>query len=116
AELLDHAEEVVPAARVEPHRVVAKLMEDLLHLEGREDRLHEDGRLERAVGRAEALLAEGEDLVPEARLQVALHLGEVEGRRLPLGEQPARVVEGEEAEVDEAAARSEEHTSELQSR
>jgi hypothetical protein len=33
AELLDEAEEVVPAAAVEPRAVLAQLEQDLLHLE-----------------------------------------------------------------------------------
>ena len=47
AELLDHAEHVVPAARVQPGRVLAQLVEDLLHLERRQDRLDQDGRADR---------------------------------------------------------------------
>ncbi len=49
AELLDHAEEVVPAARVEPGRVRPELVEDLVHLERGEDRLDQHGRADRAA-------------------------------------------------------------------
>ena len=38
-ELLDDREDVVPAARVEPGGVVAELVQDLVHLEGGQDRL-----------------------------------------------------------------------------
>ena len=48
-ELLDDAEDVVPAAGVEAGRVVAQLVEDLVHLERGEDRLDQDGRPDRAV-------------------------------------------------------------------
>ena len=50
AERLDDAEEVVPAAGVEPGDVVAQLVEDLVHLERGEDRLDEDGRPDGARG------------------------------------------------------------------
>ena len=33
-ELLDNAEDVIPAARVEARRVVAQLVQDLVHFEG----------------------------------------------------------------------------------
>src|SRR5919106_819836 len=46
-ELLDDREDVVPAAGVEPRGVLAELVQDLVHLEGREDRLDQDGRLYR---------------------------------------------------------------------
>ena len=48
AELLDAAEEVVPAAGVETRGVLAQLVEDLVHLERGEDRLDQDGRPDRA--------------------------------------------------------------------
>jgi hypothetical protein len=49
--------------------VVAQLEEDLLHLEGGEDRLDEDGGLDRARREVELALREVEDVVPEARLE-----------------------------------------------
>ena len=54
AELLDHAEDVVPAAGVQRAAVVAELVEDLLHLERGEDRLdqHRARGSSRAEGRA----------------------------------------------------------------
>ena len=65
AELADDAEDVVPAAGVEPGRVVAQLPEDLLHLEGGEDVLDQHGGADRAARDAERLLGVGEDLVPQ---------------------------------------------------
>src|SRR4029078_11500983 len=44
-----------------------------------------------------------EDLVPEARLEMAFELGEVEVRPAARVEEPLRVVEEVEAEVEEAA-------------
>ena len=49
AEALDHREQVVPAAGVQPGGVVAQLVEDLLHLERGRDRLDQDGGPDRAA-------------------------------------------------------------------
>ena len=53
AELLDEAEDVVPAAAVEPGDVVAQLVEDLVHLEGGQDRLDQHRGLDRAARQAQ---------------------------------------------------------------
>src|SRR5207245_3816497 len=49
------------------------------------------------------VLREIEDVVPEARLEMALQLGEIEVGPTPFGQQPLRVVEEIEAEIEEAA-------------
>ena len=103
SELLDDREDVVPAARVEPGRVVAELVQDLLHLERREDRLDEDGRLDRPARDPEVVLGEAEDVVPESRLEVALELREVEVRPGSALEQPLGVPREVDAEVEEPA-------------
>src|SRR5438132_2483786 len=63
--------------------MVAKLVEDLVHLEGGEDRLDQHRRLEPAVLETEPALGEAEDVVPEPRLEVRLQLGEVEVAAVP---------------------------------
>ena len=103
AELLDDAEDVVPAARVQARGVVAELVEDLLHLEGGQDRLDENGRLDRAARDAELFLGCLEDAVPEPRLEMALELREVEVGPAARVEQALRVVEEVKAEVEQAA-------------
>jgi hypothetical protein len=102
-ELLDHREDVVPAAGVQAGGVLAQLVEDLLHLEGRHDRLDQAGGADGAARDAERLLAGDEDVVPQPRLEVALHLGQVEVR-------PEALVDGDlaagrqvHAEVEQAA-------------
>ena len=73
--------------------MLAQLVEDLVHLERGEERLDEHGGLDRAVRQAERVLREGEDVVPEPRLEVALQLGQVEVRaRCPRVEQLARAL------------------------
>ena len=101
AELLDDGEDVVPATRVEPGRVLAELVEDLLHLEGGEDRLDEDGRLDRAARNSDPILCEAEDVVPQPRLEVALELREVEVRPRSALEQTLGVPGEIDAEVEE---------------
>ena len=80
-EALDDAEQVVPAAGVEPRGVVAQLVQDLVHLERGEDRLDQDGRTDRPQLDPERQLGLGEDVVPEPGFEVALDLRKVEVRR-----------------------------------
>jgi hypothetical protein len=68
AERLDVAEDVVPAAAVEPHRVVAQLVQDLVHLERRRQRLDQHGRPDAATLDARRLLRPLEHAVPYPRL------------------------------------------------
>ena len=103
AELLDDAEDVVPAARVQTGGVLAELVEDLLHLEGGQDRLDENGRLDRAARDAELFLGCLEDAVPEPRFEMALELRKIEVRPAARVEQALRVVEEVQAEVEQAA-------------
>ena len=58
--------------------MLAQLVEDLVHLERGEDRLDQDGRLDRPLRHAEPLLRPDEDVVPEPRLEVRLELRQVE--------------------------------------
>ncbi len=101
-ELLDPAEQVVPAAGVQARGVLAQLVQDLVHLEGGEDRLDQDGRPDRAARDAERGLAVDEDLVPEPRLVVRLELGQVEVRPAPLPQRLGAVVEQVQPEVEQA--------------
>ena len=64
AEPLDEREDIVPAAAVEADDMVAQLVEDLVHLERRRQRLDQHRRLERPMRDAEFVLRVGEHLVP----------------------------------------------------
>jgi hypothetical protein len=103
AEALDRREDVVPAPCVQARRVLAQLVEDLVHLEGGRERLDEDGRLDRAALQPEVVLGAVEDVVPQARLAVGLQLRQVEVRPGAAVEQLTGVVEDVEAEVHEPA-------------
>src|SRR3546814_6809884 len=65
AELLDEAEDVIPAAAVQPGRMIAQFVQDLVHLESGEDRLDQHRRLDGAALDAELVLGMVEDIVPE---------------------------------------------------
>mmetsp|Transcript_33577 Transcript_33577/g.54619 ORF Transcript_33577/g.54619 Transcript_33577/m.54619 type:complete len:340 (-) Transcript_33577:492-1511(-) len=102
-ELLDVAEDVVPAAAVHAQRVRAQLVQDLVHLEGRRDRLQQHRGAHRARGHAQVALGSQEDVVPEPGLQVALQLGQVEVGARAARQQPERVVVQVQPKVEERA-------------
>ena len=101
AELLDHAEDVVPAAGVQRRRVLAERVQDLVHLEGRQDRLDQHRRADRTSRQADHILREREHVVPEGGLCMALELRQVHvGTGSPVDELPG-VQEEPDAEVEE---------------
>ena len=83
--------------------MVAELVQRLLHLERERQDLDENGGLDRPAVELELVLGPGEDLIPKARLAVALELRQVEVKTGPALEQAPRVVEGVEPEVEERA-------------
>src|SRR2546427_873196 len=90
AKLLDDAEHVVPTPRVQPRAVIAKLVERLLHLECERQDLDEHRGLDLPAAEVEILLSPLEDLVPQARLLVTLHLGQIEVGSAPALQQAPR--------------------------
>ncbi len=101
SERLDQAEQVVPAARVEPGAVLTQLVEDLLHLEGGGDRLDQDGGPDGAARYAEQLLGPDEDVVPQSGLVAVLQLGQIEVRAVPGVDLALGAVEEVQTEVDQ---------------
>ena len=101
-ELLDDAEDVIPAAGVEARGVVPQLVQDLVHLECGQDGLDQHGGANRPSRNAQRLLCRNEDVVPETRLEVRLELGKVEVRTGPAVELLASVVEEGQPKVEEA--------------
>ncbi|KAI3485184.1 hypothetical protein L1887_51469 [Cichorium endivia] len=100
---LDEREDVIPSTTVETRRVLAQLVEDLVHLKGGSDGLDEDGAADGATGHLDVVLREVEDVVPQTRLEVALHLGQVEVRAVAGSDELVGVVEEVETKVDERA-------------
>ena len=81
----------------------AQLVKDLLHLESSEDRFDQNGRADRAPRNLQSVLCEVENVVPQARLEVALQLREVEVRTASLVEQAPRVAKEVHPEIEQAA-------------
>ena len=102
-EALDHREDVVPAPGVEAGRVVAQLVQDLVHLERRGHGLDQDRGADRAAVHAEPLLRQLEGRIPQPRLAVTLELGQVQVGPGAALEQARGLVGHEEAEVEQPA-------------
>ena len=83
--------------------MIAQLEEDLVHLEGGGQRLDQHGGADRALGQAEHALGGDEDIAPEPRLEMALHLRQIEIGPEPCGERRLGVVEDIEAEIEQRA-------------
>ncbi len=81
--------------------MIAQLPQNLIHLERSQDVLDQHRGADRAVGQAEPLLGHNEDVVPQAGLQMALQLGQIEIGAGVAGQQVAGVVEEVEAEVEQ---------------
>ena len=103
AQTLDGGEDVVPAAAVEARRVVLELVQELVHLERGEDGLDQARRADGAARQAQLVLRQVERVVPQARLQVRLHLGQVKVRSDADLQRLLRVVEKVQAKVKERA-------------
>ena len=102
-ERLDDAEDVVPAAGVEAGGVLAQLVQDLVHLECGPDRLDQNRGADRAARHADHVLRPQEHVVPQPRLAVALHLGQVEVGPRSAAQRLGAVVEQVQPEVEQRA-------------
>lgn len=103
AELLDGAEDVVPATAVETRAVLTELIDDLVHLEGSKDGLDQDSASDGAARNGDVVLGQVEGVVPQTSLEVALHLGQVKVRSEALLLRLNSVVEEVQAKVEETA-------------
>ncbi|MNM75117.1 hypothetical protein D3C81_868900 [compost metagenome] len=83
--------------------MLAQLIQDLFHLERGEDGLDQHGGLDGALRQADFVLRHHEDVVPQARFQMAFHLGQVEERAGAAGDLLAGIVEQEQREIEDAA-------------
>jgi hypothetical protein len=101
-EILDDAEQVVPASGVQAGSVVPQLVQDLVHLESGRDGLDQHRGADGALAQPQEILGEDKNVVPQAGLEVALHLGQVVVRALPVEHQLLGHVEEVQAEVHQA--------------
>ncbi len=103
AEFLDEAENVIPAPAIQSRRVIAQFVENLVHLERGQDGFDQHGGADRAARDAQFVLGETEHIVPQARLQMALHLGQIEVWPGAFADQSLRVVEEVQPEIEQRA-------------
>ena len=83
--------------------MLLELVEDLVHLERRENGFDEHRRLDRPLRHAQLVLRHHENVVPQPRLEMTLQLGQIEIRTATAGDELLRIVEKEQREVEEAA-------------
>src|SRR5262249_49964402 len=100
AELFDEAENIIPPTTVEPARMFAKLIQNLLRFERAENRLDQHGRAHGPARDAQGVLRENEDVVPQPRLEMALHFRQVEIRSAAACEELFGVMEKVESPVE----------------
>ena len=100
-EFLHKAEHVVPAPAVEPGGVLTQLIQNLLGLDAAENRLDQHRRAHRPARNPQRGLRMDKHVVPQARLQVALHLRQVKIRPAAPRDQLLGVVEKIEPPVEE---------------
>src|SRR4030095_3831160 len=99
-EFLDESEDVIPASAVQTGGVLAKLPKNLVHLEHGQDGFNENGRLDRATLNSQEILGFAEDLVPQARFEMVLQLGEIEVWAASPASELMRIVEEENRKIE----------------
>jgi hypothetical protein len=81
--------------------VVTQFVDDLVHLEGSSDGLNQHRTTDGSPGDANIVLGKVEDVVPQSRLQMGLHLGQIEVRPEPASHQLLGIVEEIETEIEQ---------------
>lgn len=105
-ELLDDAEDIIPAPTVEARAVLTELIDYLVHFEDRQDGLNQYGTTDGTPWKTNNVLSEVENIVPEPCLKVRFHLGEVEVRPVSILNKLLGVVEEIKTEVEQATRNS----------
>ncbi len=103
AQLLDVAEDIVPASAIQTGAVVAQFVQNLFHVKRGKNRLDEHGGLDRAARDAEQFLGHHEHVIPQPRFQVVLELGQIEIAALAVFKPVLRVVEEVQREIKKTA-------------
>src|ERR1700677_2708754 len=82
-ELLDEAENVIPAAAIQTCRVILQLEQNLIHFKRRRQCFDQYRGADSATGNAQRILGEVEYAIPQPRFAMALHLGQIKIRATP---------------------------------
>ena len=80
--------------------MVAQFIENLVHFEGCGDGLNQHGGADGALGNADVILREDEDVIPQASFVVALQLRQVEVWAGAGGDLRLGVMKEEQSEVE----------------
>src|SRR5215475_13020336 len=99
----DAGKDIIPSAAVEPGRMLAQLVKNLIHLECGRNSLDQNRRAHGALRNAKRILRKLESVVPDARFEVALHFRQVKIRAAPACDQFTGVVKKEETKIEERA-------------
>ena len=108
-EFFDAGKNVIPAAAVQPGGMLAQLVKNFVHLERGRNRFDQHRRANRPLRNAELVLREFENVVPDARLEMALHFRQVKIRTASARDQFLRVVKKVETEIEQARRRPARH-------
>src|SRR3984893_1690352 len=79
-EFLDVTENIVPASGIQARGMLPQFIEDFIHLESSQDRLNKNSGLDRSSLQSHHLLRMEKHVVPETRLEVAFHFGQIKIR------------------------------------
>ena len=83
--------------------MIAQFVEDFVHLESGRNRFDQDRRANRSARNADLALCEIEHIVPNPRLQVAFHFGEIKIWTRAALNQLARVMKEIQTEIEQRA-------------
>ena len=102
-QLLNEAENIIPAPAVQPGRVIAQFPQNLMHLERAENRFDQHRRPHRALRHPAIILREHEHIVPQPGFQMRFQLRQIEVRAGPALQQFRRIMEKIEPEIEQPA-------------
>src|SRR5258708_29892150 len=86
SESFDAAKDIIPTTAVQTGRVIAQFIKDLIHFKRCENGLDQDRCPDAPTRNPDFILSKAEDIIPETRLQMALHFGQVKIRAATPGE------------------------------
>ena len=102
--LLDtKAENVVPTAAIQAGRMIAQFVQNLVHFKRGENRFDQNGSANGALRNSQLVLRKNEHVIPETRFEMTLHLWKIEIWPGAARDLVLRVMEKEQAEIEEGA-------------
>src|SRR5216684_137372 len=103
AELLDEAENVIPASAVEPGGVLAQFVQDFVHLKRRKNRFDQHRGANGPARNSHIVLGEIKDVVPQTRFLMALQLRQVKVGPGSARDQVFGVVEEKQSKIEQGS-------------